>query len=328
MDRLDVHILRLLYQGWPVYALRLGVRLPYRRIARQLGVPESTVRNRIEKFVASGLLKGTSVLVNPELIGLCMGAYGIEVSPTLNKRDVVKRLRRAKGVFAVQNHHSRFVGILFMYTTQELEQTLGRFNEIGGSPMGPFGRFLFPPCTLELRRRDWGLVLSLLAGDFGSYGQLAAKSGFTTRTLKRRMAEFVDSAVVFSIPLVSLEAVGNGVPADLVVIYKDRTLAEGQVLQIIDDFAIYAGTLIEGLGMYDLVLPTPVAASRILDRVNRIEGVKDARIEFVDEHFDQPEVLADCVREHIARLSGLEAHGGDGSKPADERALELRSVKR
>lgn len=306
MDKLDVHVLRLLYQGWPVYALRLGVKLPYRRIARQLGVAESTVRNRIARFVASGLLRGTSVLANPGLIGLCMGTYGFEVSPALNKRSVIERLRRADGVFAIQNHHGRFVGILFMYRAEELQRALARFNEIGGSRTGLFGRFLFPPCTLELDRRDWGLVLRLLSGDFVGYRQLAAETGFTIRTLKRRMSEFVESAVVFSLPLVSLEAMGSGVPADLVVTYGDRALAEGRVLQTIDDFAIYTGTLIEGLGMYDLVLPSPVAASRILDLVNQTEGVKEARIEFVDEHFDRPEVLADCVRRHIAKLNELD----------------------
>lgn len=307
MDRLDVHILRMLYQGWPVYALRLGVRLPYRRIGRQLGVAESTVRDRIGKFVGSGLLKGTSVFVNPALIGLSMGTYGFEVPPALDKRDVIRRLRREGGVFAIQNHHGRFVGILFLYRAEELQQVLGRFNEIGGSRAGLFGRFLFPACTLGLGERDWGLVLCLLSGDFASYRQLAAKSGFTVRTLKRRMSEFVDSAVVFSLPLVSLDAVETGVPADLVVLYGDRALAESQVLGIIDDFAIYTGTLIEGLGMYDLVLPNLAAASRILDRVNKIGGVREARIEFVDEHIDQPEVLADCVRMRVAELGGVGA---------------------
>ena len=85
------------------------------------------------------------MLANPRRVGLSMGAYGFEVPLALNKRKVIEQLRRVEGVYAIQNHHGRFVGTLFLYRAEELRQLLDRLNEIGGTRAGLFGRFLFPP---------------------------------------------------------------------------------------------------------------------------------------------------------------------------------------
>ena len=308
MDRLDVRILRVLYQGQPVFPLRPGVRLPYRVIGRQLGIAESTIRERIRKLFASRVLHGFSVLVNPTLLGMRMGAFGIDLPPQLQKKDALRALLSTEGVYAVQNHHGRFVGILFECDAKRVPQSLEILRRACKSKGGLFGQFRFPPCPARLDARDWRLVSLLVAGEFTSYRHLSESAGIAVRTLKRRLTYLVNSMVVFSVPRVSLASVREGIPADLIVTYRERERAEPRVLREVDDFAFYAGTGLDGYGLYDLVLPNAMEGTSIRERVASIEGVEQARLEFVDDHLDRPEVFAEFVKQRVdALVSGTKS---------------------
>jgi DNA-binding Lrp family transcriptional regulator len=131
LDRLDVQILRQLYQGEPLYPFRPELRIPFKNLARKFNVSEGTVRNRVGKMRSSGILRGFSVLPNPTLLGLSMGAFGLDVSNALKKENVINKLKLIDGVWAIQNHHGSFLGLIFAYEDEEiLQKRLDLFTKI------------------------------------------------------------------------------------------------------------------------------------------------------------------------------------------------------
>jgi Lrp/AsnC family transcriptional regulator for asnA, asnC and gidA len=66
IDEIDLNLLRILEED---------SRTPWSRIARKLGVSETTVYLRIRKLMDMGLLEGFTIRVNPVKIGLIATAY-------------------------------------------------------------------------------------------------------------------------------------------------------------------------------------------------------------------------------------------------------------
>lgn len=96
MDELDVQILK---------SLQENARISYRALAKRLGVSVTTISERVRRMVSSGLIRGFTVLVNPEKLGpiYCVALY----------------IRGAEGVEPrrVGDAVARIPGICYVYTT-------------------------------------------------------------------------------------------------------------------------------------------------------------------------------------------------------------------
>ena len=55
--------------------LRADGRMPYRAIARELKLTESTVRARVKRLEESGIINGHACLLNQSMLGLKITAY-------------------------------------------------------------------------------------------------------------------------------------------------------------------------------------------------------------------------------------------------------------
>jgi DNA-binding Lrp family transcriptional regulator len=303
LDKLDIFILRELTQAQSLLPAKPGLRSSYREIARKLGVSPGTVRNRINNMYASGTLMGSSVYPNPRILGLKVGAYAVEVSSSLTKKDVIEKLKIVKGMLFIQNFHGRLLGIAFVYENEQSRQKkLALLNSVAGAESGTFSRVLYPECTVTLTGAEWKLISRLSKGGFGSYSELAADLEISVRTLKRELSRIVAGRAILSVPTMDYRSIGGSVPADLIVSFKtpdDRKEAENRIMKLVTDSMIYAGVW-EDFGMYSLILPRVVAATDRTERINLIPGVGSARIEFVDEHIDLAKTMSSYVERKIA----------------------------
>jgi len=66
LDQLDLKLLRILEED---------SRTPWSRIARELGVSETTVYLRVRKLMDMGVLEGFTAKINPSKLGLLATAY-------------------------------------------------------------------------------------------------------------------------------------------------------------------------------------------------------------------------------------------------------------
>ncbi len=115
LDTLDVAILREMTQAQMILPGRPGVTPSMREVARKVDLPAATVRYRIQRMYASGVIRGSSVFPNFNLLGLKGGAYTVDVSPLQDKSDVVRRLREIQGVISIHDFVGSLVWSVFAY---------------------------------------------------------------------------------------------------------------------------------------------------------------------------------------------------------------------
>ena len=294
MDDLDTQILRELTQANSVLPARPGFRASYRSIARSLKVSPGTVRNRINRMYASGVLTGSSVYANPNLLGLETGAYAVEVSPGRRKRDVVEKLRHVDGVYFLQNFRGSLVGLTFACPDSASRgRIIEAIHRATGAESGVFSRVVYPPCPVTLITSEWKLVSRLVRGSFSTYSALSKELGVSVRTIKRRVSKLVRNHAIFSVPTMDYRALSGVVPADLLVAFFSpaaRHDVERRILALVGDRMIFAGVWAD-FGLYSLLLPKVSTATQIAEEVSHIPGVGMSRVELVEEHIDQVEVL-------------------------------------
>ncbi|MDG7008413.1 MAG: winged helix-turn-helix transcriptional regulator [Nitrososphaerota archaeon] len=305
MDTLDIRILRELAQPQQIFPSRPGVDLSYRLMAKKLGVSSGTVRERLRKMKSSGFVMESKVLPHPGLLGLQMGVYAMETSPSLEKSEVTAKLRLVDGVVVVQNHHGAYVGLVFVYEDKKgLERKLELLRRIGGAASGICGSMTFPPCNVRLKPVDWEVISRLVRGVPGAPAQVAGEVGISVRTLRRRLVKMVRAGVVFTQPNVNFGALQNAVPADATVTYTRQELradAWKGIMRMLDDYLFYSGVWGE-MDVYSMILPNPYFATRLAGMIRQVAGVKTARVDLVDEHLDQMEVFAGYVDRHLERV--------------------------
>jgi len=85
IDEVDIAIIR---------ALQKDARTNFSSIARDCGVSTDTISKRFRKMKKAGVVRGTTILLNPKSFGYeCVGSLGVDISyPHL--REVVESLRK------------------------------------------------------------------------------------------------------------------------------------------------------------------------------------------------------------------------------------------
>jgi len=319
MDAVDVRILRELTQANSVYPARPGLGTSYRSVARAISVSPGTVRNRVHRMTAAGVLTGSSVYANPNLLGLEVGAYAVEVSPRRRRHEVIARLRGLEGVSFIQVFRGSLLGVVFAYPdAPSRERMVGAVHRITGAESGTFTRVSYPPCHVMLTGSEWKLLARLVRGPFPSYAALARELGISVRTVKRQVAKLVHARAVLSVPTMDYRALSGCVPADLLVAYISphvRHEAERKVLGLIEDRMIFAGVWAD-LGMFSLILPKISTVSQIAEEVSRIPGVAMSRAEIVEDHIDQVHTLGKYVDHQVARLIASRGRSNAATAPS------------
>jgi DNA-binding Lrp family transcriptional regulator len=304
-DKLDIRILKQLASGGPFFPMRPGLGLSHRFMARRLGVSPETVRNRLGRMRSSGFILQSKVIPHPGLLGLQMGAFGVEISPALEKNELIGKLRLIEGVLIVQNHHGNFLGIVLVYEDEaSLGKRLELIRRIGGVKEEMFSRILFPPCKLVLKLSEWEMVSRLVKGVPREPSKIADELGISVRTLRRKVVVMGQEGAIYTQPNVNFGALADAVPADLMVVYKsqgEKARAEQEVLRLVDDYIFYPG-IWETMDVHSLVLPNPLVATRLAEKVRRVPGVRASRIELVDEHLDQMEAFTGYVDRRIKEI--------------------------
>jgi Lrp/AsnC family transcriptional regulator for asnA, asnC and gidA len=98
--KLDAHDIKIIQNMW-------DGRIPFKDVARKVGLTTNTVRNRVNRMVKSGALQIIS-LVNPAAIEDHQAAYiGFKVLPQ-KVNEALKSVSKLKGVVGVSTVSGRF----------------------------------------------------------------------------------------------------------------------------------------------------------------------------------------------------------------------------
>ena len=144
LDRVDLRIIR---------SLNKDSRKPYIKVAEEIGVSDTTVRQRVKRMLDEGIIKQFNLLLDYHKIGRIIKAFiGLKISPT-KLMDVVDLLVENPDVqvlYRTTGNWDMFVEVIFkdMEELKNFLETKLNIESITGTEVnvviGPYKRC---PCT-------------------------------------------------------------------------------------------------------------------------------------------------------------------------------------
>jgi DNA-binding Lrp family transcriptional regulator len=308
MDRLDIAILREMSQANMMLPAKVGLTPSYREMARKLGVSPATIRNRVQTLYLDRVLLGSSVYVNPNLLGLNAAAWAMDASPSKSKIEVIELLRQIEGILFIHNFRGTMIGFVFFYKQNDLQSKLDLFREITGVSEGLLTRVQYPQPLSIPSEDEWKLISHLCKEGFSSYNDLALALDMRVRTLKDRLSRVLNGRAILSSPTLNYRAIRGAIASDILVVFSDQGQKQAveKIRELVRDSLVF-----EGVGepyiVYNLIVSRLQDVTDFEIAVRKIEGVRQVRGELVEEHIDLTRHLANLIplREHQSKSTKL-----------------------
>ncbi len=284
-------IFRSLFQGEAGEPLSMNSRKSFRAIARNLGVDELTVSERLQKLRRTGFLRGWLLFFNPNLLGLKQAQLLFEIQPK-QKEEQIEKLRPLESVLAIIEHLGTSMYVLLSAEDDESLRGQVKMVEsiVGKSSL--FLRIPFPLTNLKLSHTDVQIVRALSVDPRRLYSAIATELNLSNKTVKRRLERLIDERAVFTIPSMDPGSLEGGMLVDLLVRYSSRNNrgpVNRELLAKLDDCSVRAQLGDPDYAFFNLLITKISAIRDALKQVKSIEGVREARIDVVQnrsEFFD------------------------------------------
>lgn len=195
MDALDSAIIRNLGYGPQVF--QWDVRASYARVARDLGVGEDTVRSRVRALEEQGVITGWMAIVHPALLGRVPVVVELEDIRQERKGEAVRALSLLDGTYGVFDHYRSG---LFLVSFLKPGLGLKRFTDLAAAIAdcrAEAWESPLPPVEVEPDAVDWRLIEAVRAGPRRPLSELAQATGFSPRTVQRRLTRLVEGRALF-----------------------------------------------------------------------------------------------------------------------------------
>lgn len=305
MDSLDVKLVRELSQGRNVGLVWGDINPAYSEIAHRLGVSRETVRDRLEKMLSSGVLRVFPIQVNPELLGLTMGAVTVDFPKSVSREDLLQKLSLLEGVLLIVSHVGSSVGIIFYYedeaSRRKKVELISRICSATATDSTPIP---YPHCSISPSRLDWEIVSALQQDRTAPASRISSGLGISEKTLRRRLKRLVAGWAISTVISTDIDPLRGKVVANLIVHYKSsklRPAADKGLLKDLNEYLFFPG-LWTGYSVYSLFLPSIPEAVRVLERTKETPGIESARIELVERRVETYDILREQVERKLRTI--------------------------
>jgi DNA-binding Lrp family transcriptional regulator len=306
IDKFDVELVRELFQGLPTSPIRPEIKLSFRAISRRLGLSEGAIRARARRLEESGFIRGYAVHPNPSLIDAEVHAITFDVR-SQPKQSVVDELRLVEGVYVLVDYHGPFVGVVLLCPTPTesfLKRKIDLISRIAGTDRLWVSQIPFPPFPGQISLLDWKILLSLKEDLAKSYEQVSRELKISSRTVKRRMSLISRRGAAFLLPSTDEAALQGTLRADLCVKWVERgwERAQEKIMDIVKDYCFFNGLWV-GYSAFHLFIPNVPTSLEIMSKVRRLQGIREARIEFVQRRYENYELLGEMIERKLNQVS-------------------------
>ncbi len=308
MDTLDVRILRRIFQGRSSARNGSALRDSLATIAREVGVDEDTVRNRLRRFQDSGLIPCWRLYVNPRLWGAGQMGVWVDTGPGRSNHEVIEKLRPIPGILIVYACYDGLVAFLEYDREWSIPRLAEVVRDATGARDAVAARVVFPECTTLLADRDWQLIRALRWNPWRSYAQLATDVGLSTRTTRARMSRIFAQRVLFAWPALNFRSLEGGLLVHLGVGYSSDRKAEidGAVAVRLEPFLWHSIDLIpvgrsdDRACCYNLIVPNVTVGQEALAWVRGLPGVHGARLHLNEDVYNFFDAYDERLGERLA----------------------------
>ncbi len=304
LDKLDIKILRELVQG-EEYFLLTDFRRSLRRIGKKFSIDEHTVKNRIARLRQSGLWQGWLVSLHADLVSRTNIELSFDVPPD-SKDDLISKLKLVEDAMVIHNYYGSLISIfLFSEGEYSLKNQIELIAKISKTEDIVVAKGRLPKCEINLSKTDWEIVKIVHRNPKKSYTEVSKELGLSTATIKRRLAMLIEGKAVLAILRNNLKIFRGAIPADLRVFY-DSPESRGKLVQKIisqlDDYLYFAGIIWDVLGVFRLIVPNVSKMQEIVKQVKQHQGVRNARIDILQERIVLDEKFARVIEKKLAQI--------------------------
>jgi len=221
LDRLDVGILKILLLNNGVPPGVPVLRKSFRSIARDLGVDQGTVRSRMRRFQASGILRGWYLGVSPGLTGHDLYSAWLGTEGPVDRSAAIDALLSDPNIERVCDYLGpQFSLILFAEKGADLGPAVRRLTSRAGFGVRLLRERLVRVPLRRLKPTDSSIIACLQTDPWKPYSIVADEVGVSAKTVARRVAAMSEEGLIYLLPSIDLRALTGMIPVELVVQYR------------------------------------------------------------------------------------------------------------
>lgn len=206
-----------------------NAKKPYVEMARNLGVDEETVRNRIKHMKKSGFLAGWRLLPNPSLLNRTYSFLLLKIKDPNSKQETISRLMSKDGVVFIINYYGDTILITLFDDYQKMSSK--QIFDLGTVTYPIVSEISVPRTDFQMTALDWDISRQLLSNAEKKVASIAKVVGASEKTVRRRLEKMMASSAIFVSPMTNLRRM-TGVCYDLMIQSKAGEKAE------VDSFAL------------------------------------------------------------------------------------------
>jgi DNA-binding Lrp family transcriptional regulator len=199
--------------------------------------------------------------------------------------------------------HGRQLQVGFYYRNEKaLARQISLMESICGCKGSMLWNVSFPPFRLKMSRTDWIILDALRKDPRTKLSDLAREVKVSTRTLNRRLEQMIQGYVFFLHAAIDLKKLG-GLACRMLLYCEDPVKK-----RIIDDSILTKFNKIEWMytvsnqySMFVMHCENTAEAEGISSWVKSLEGVREVRMDIIEEQITVSEWLEEEIEMHLSQ---------------------------
>ncbi|MFQ5762477.1 MAG: winged helix-turn-helix transcriptional regulator [Candidatus Bathyarchaeia archaeon] len=257
-------------------------------VAKELQLPEGTVRDRLERMRRTGFLRGLTIIVNPSLLDMKVALLWIEL-PSGSSKELIQKLKlMPEIVFIVSRFGGSLTAFLGCEDKDGLDKKIELLRVISGAEGMVYVDVKFPECRVNLSRLDWEILRVVQRDPSKLYREIAEELRISSKTVKRRLERMIEVQALFTYPDINFKALEGAMSVDLLVLYDGPELqrsAQEAIRTHLDEHMTFE-LVGDSYGFFTLIVKTVYKVQEILERVRSQPGVRRPLMGLVLERID------------------------------------------
>lgn len=304
MDALDLKILKSMLREGMLCDVLGNFRKPLLEVAKEVGVDEGTVRNRLGRIQRSGFIRSRVTMVNPSTLRLRDLHVRFEVLPRSSKDDVVRKLKLVDGVYFVRIYMGDALALNILYDDPiALEKKVELIARIANAEVltqlrGTWG----PADAYKFSELDLKIVESLEDSPRKTYVEIARETGLKVGAVRRSIERMTEARALFVVQIWNYGALSGVAKGDLLITHDSKS-SEGlrsKVRSLLGDRFLSDNVTPEA-SVYSAIMSNVAERREVLSKVNEMNGVREAFFDLEEELIYCPDTFKGLARKQSIR---------------------------
>ena len=206
----------------------------------------------------------------------------------------------------LRNYYGSLIAVtLNCENEQSIKNQIELISRISAAENMVVARGRFPKCDISLSKTDWEIIRSVHRNPRKSYTTVSKELRLSTKTVKRRLARMIEGKAVVVLWASNPKMLEGAILADVRVIHdspESRREVDQKIISHLDDYLYFAGLVYDGLSFFLLIVPSVSKIQEIVNWVKQQQGVRNARIDILQERLVLSEKLGQYHEKKLERI--------------------------